>query len=108
MYTCSTCLILTCAKCGALNPKSLDPTNAKVLYLATSTEKIDTMDCAQCRSTTQRSEGCNHMECKASGEQICYMDSEVCDYLTEESDSFYDTGYGDHRVKDRVASKMKS
>ncbi|KAF6225317.1 hypothetical protein HO173_012841 [Letharia columbiana] len=96
MYTCSTCLTLTCTKCGALNHESLDPTNAKVLYLATSKEKFDAMECAQCGSTTQRSEDCNHMECKASGEQICYMDSEVSVYLTEESDSFYDTGYGDH------------
>lgn len=108
LYTCSTCLISICTKCGAIyheGPTCDQYKSAKIgdEALEEWKEKNGAKDCPKCGSTIQKSEGCNHIECKACGAHICWvyisvfnMGSEIYGHMSAEHGSFYDVGYGDY------------
>jgi hypothetical protein len=108
IYTCSTCLTSTCTKCGAVNHEGLTCDQHKSAILGDDAfeewkKKNGAKDCPKCGSTIQKSEGCNHIECKACGAHICWvcmrvfsMSSETYGHMRAEHGSFYDAGYGDY------------
>ena len=107
IYTCSTCLTSICTKCGAISHEGLTCDQYKSAILGDEAfekwkKENGAKDCPKCRSTIQKSEGCNHMKCKACGAHICWVcsrvfgeSSETYDHMRAEHGSFYDPGYGD-------------
>ena len=108
IYTCSTCLTSICTKCGAINHEGLTCDQYKSAKVGDEAfekwkKKNGANDCPKCESTIQKSEGCNHIECKACGAHICWvcmsvfsMGSETYGHMRAEHGSFYDAGYGDY------------
>ena len=108
IYTCSTCLTSICTKCGAVNHEGLTCDQYKSAKLGDDAfeewkKKHGARDCPKCGSTIQKSEGCNHIECRACGAHICWvcmrvfiMSLETYDHMRAEHGSFYDAGYGDY------------
>jgi len=107
IYTCSTCLTSICTKCGAINHEGLTCDQYKSAKIGDEAfeewKKNGANDCPKCESTIQKSEGCNHIECKACGAHICWvclrvfsMGSETYGHMRAEHGSFYDAGYGDY------------
>lgn len=108
IFTCSTCLTSICTKCGAVSHEGLTCDQYKSAILGDDAfaewkKKNDARDCPKCGCTIQKSEGCNHMECKACGAHICWvcmrvfgMGSETYGHMKAEHGSFYDPGYGDY------------
>ena len=106
IFTCSTCLTSICTKCGAVSHEGLtcDQYKAAILGDAAFAEwkkKNDARDCPKCGCTIQKSEGCNHMECKACEAHICWVCMKVCesglhtyDHMRVEHGGCYDPGYG--------------
>lgn len=106
IFTCSTCLTSICTKCAAISHEGLTCDQSKSAALGDDAfaewkKKNDARDCPKCGCTIQKSEGCNHMECKACGAHICWVcmrvfgaGSEVYGHMEAEHGSFYDPGYG--------------
>ena len=106
IFTCSTCLTFICTKCGAVSHEGLtcDQYKSDILgddAFAEWKKKNDARDCPKCGCTIQKSEGCNHMECKACGAHICWVcmkvfgkSSDTYGHMTAEHGSCYDPGYG--------------
>ena len=108
IYTCSTCLTSICTRCGAISHEGLTCDQHKNAQIGDGAfeewkKKSGAKDCPKCESTIQKSEGCNHIECKACGAHICWVcmrvfsvDSETYGHLRAEHGSFFDAGYGDY------------
>ncbi len=108
VYTCSTCLTSICTKCGAIAHEGLTCDQHKSVQLGDVAfeewkKENGASDCPKCGSTIQKSEGCNHIECKACGAHICWVckrslgtGSETYGHMRAEHGSFYDPGYGDY------------
>jgi len=108
IFTCSTCITSICTKCGAVSHEGLTCDQYKSTKLGDDAladwkKKNDARDCPKCRCTIQKSEGCNHMECRACGAHICWvcmrvfgMGSDTYGHMKAEHGSFYDPGYGDY------------
>ena len=107
IFTCSTCLTSICTKCGAVSHEGLTCDQYKSAILGDDAfaewkKKNDARDCPKCGCTIQKSEGCNHMECKAYRAHICWVcirvfgtGPETYGHMKAEHGSFYDHGYGD-------------
>ena len=107
VFTCSTCLTCICTKCGAVSHEGLTCDQYKNAILeddafAAWKKNNDAKDCPKCGCTIQKSEGCNHMECRACKAHICWVcmkvfdiGSQTYDHLKTEHGGFYDPGYGD-------------
>ena len=107
LFTCSTCLTSICTKCGAVSHEGLTCDQYKGTILGDEAfaewkQKNDAKDCPKCGSTIQKSEGCNHMECRGCRAHICWVclrvfdvSSEVYGHLKAEHGSFYDREYGE-------------
>jgi hypothetical protein len=108
IFTCSTCLTSICTKCGAISHEGLTCEQYKNHILGDDAfaewkKKNDARDCPKCGCTIQKSEGCNHMECKACTAHICWVcmrvfasGQDTYGHMSKEHGSFYDPGYGDH------------
>lgn len=108
IYTCSTCLTSICTKCGAVNHEGLTCDQYRNAALGDDAfkewkKKNGANDCPKCRSTIQKSEGCNHIQCKACGAHICWVclkvfdtDPETYDHMRAAHGGFYNAGYGDY------------
>lgn len=108
IFTCATCLTLTCTKCGAVSHEGFTCNQYKSAILVDDAfaewkKQNDARDCPKCGCTIQKSEGCNHMECKACGAHICWvcmrvfgMGPDTYGHMRAEHGSFYDPGYGDY------------
>ncbi len=107
IFTCSTCLTSICTKCGAVSHEGLTCDQYKSAIVGDEAfaewkKKNDARDCPKCGCTIQKSEGCNHMECKACRAHICWVCMKVLasgqdtyGHMAAEHGSFYDPGYGD-------------
>lgn len=107
VFTCSTCITSICTKCGAVSHEGLTCEQYKSAILgddafAAWKKKNDARDCPRCGCTIQKSEGCNHMECRSCGAHICWVCMKVFSvgletygHMKAEHGSFYDPGYGD-------------
>ncbi|KAL8836355.1 MAG: hypothetical protein Q9176_006365 [Flavoplaca citrina] len=109
VYTCSTCLTSICTKCGAINHEGFTCDQYKSAKLGDEAfeewkKKNGAKDCPKCKFTIQKSEGCNHIECKVCGAHICWvcmrifsMGSQTYGHMRAEHGSFYDAaGNGDY------------
>jgi len=108
IYTCSTCLTSICTKCGAISHEGLTCDQNKSAQIGDDAfeewkKKNGANDCPKCGSTIQKSEGCNHIECKACGAHICWVcmqvfsvGSETYGHMKAEHGSFFDAGCGDY------------
>ena len=108
LYTCPTCLSSICTKCEAIYHEGLTCDQYKSAKIGDEAleewkEKNGAKDCPKCGSTIQKSEGCNHIECKGCGAHICWvcmsvftMGSETYGHMRAEHGGFYDAGYGDY------------
>ncbi|MCJ1252186.1 hypothetical protein MMC30_009426, partial [Trapelia coarctata] len=106
IFTCSTCVTSICTKCGAVTHEGLTCDQYKSAILGDDAfaewkRKNDARDCPKCGCTIQKSEGCNHMECKACKAHICWVCMNVLDtgketyeHMSAEHGGFYDPGYG--------------
>ncbi len=109
-FTCSTCLTSICTKCGAISHEGLTCDEYKSVRsgdeaFARWKKENDARDCPKCACTIQKSEGCNHMECRACGAHICWVcmrvfrqGQDTYGHMKTEHGSFYDPGYGDYWV----------
>ena len=107
IFTCSTCLTSICTRCGAVSHEGLTCEQYKKDALCDDAflewkKNNGAKDCPKCGCTIQKSEGCNHMECRACGSHICWVCMRVFEkgadtysHMTEDHGSFYDPGYGD-------------
>ncbi len=107
IFTCSTCLTSICARCGAVNHEGLTCEQYKKAALSDDAfiewkKKNGAKDCPKCGCTIQKSEGCNHMECRACRSHICWVCMRVFEkgadtysHMAEYHGSIYDPGYGD-------------
>lgn len=107
IFTCSTCLTSICTKCGAVCHEGLTCDQYKDSILGDDAfaewkKRNDARDCPKCGCTIQKSEGCNHMECKACKAHICWVCMKIFDigratydHMSAEHGGFYDPGYGD-------------
>ena len=108
IFTCSSCLTSICTKCGAVSHEGLTCDQYKSAIIGDDAfaewkKKNDARDCSKCGCTSQKSEGCNHMECKACGAHICWVCMRVFGsgpdtygHMRDEHGSFYDPEYGDY------------
>lgn len=108
IFTCSTCLTSICTKCGAVSHEGLTCEGYKSAIVGDEAfaewkKKNDARDCPKCGCTIQKSEGCNHMTCKACGAHICWVCMKVFAigqdtyaHMSSEHGSIYDPGYGDY------------
>ena len=108
IYTCSTCLTSICTKCGAISHEGLTCDQYKRTAIGDDAfeewkKKNGAKNCSKCGATIQKSEGCNHIECKGCGAHICWVclrvfkaGPETYGHMKEEHGSFYDVGYGDY------------
>ena len=106
VFTCRTCLTAICTKCGAVSHEGLTCDQYKKAILGDDAfaewkKKNDARDCPKCGCTIQKSEGCNHMECKACGAHICWVCMKVFDsgsdtyvHMRAQHGSIFDPGYG--------------
>ena len=104
IFTCSTCFTSICTKCGAVSHEGLTCDQYKSARhgdeaFARWKKENDARDCPKCACTIQKSEGCNHMECKACGAHICWVcmrafgqGSDTYGHMKAEHGSFYDPG----------------
>ena len=107
LFTCFTCLTTICSRCGAVNHEGLTCEQNKKAVLTDDAfiewkKKNGAKDCPRCGSTIQKSEGCNHMECRVCRSHICWKcmmifanGKETYDHLAEAHDGIFDPGYGD-------------
>lgn len=108
IFTCLTCLTSICTKCGAVSHEGLTCTQYKAAILGDDAfaewkKKNDARDCPKCGCTIQKSDGCNHMECKACTAHICWVcmkvfasGQDVYGHMSANHGGFYDPGYGDY------------
>jgi IBR domain, a half RING-finger domain len=106
IYTCSTCLTSICTKCGAVSHEGLTCEQYKKAILGDDAfsewkKKNDARDCPKCGCTIQKSDGCNHMECKACSAHICWVcmkvfksGSDTYGHMRAKHGGFYDPGDG--------------
>ena len=106
IFTCSTCLTSVCTKCKAVSHEGL--TCEQYMSSALSDDAFvawkkqnGAKDCPRCGCTIQKSEGCNHMECRACRAHICWVcmktferGNQTYEHMTAEHGSIYDEGYG--------------
>ena len=107
LFTCFTCLTTICSRCGAVSHEGLTCEQNKKAVLTDDAflewkKKNGAKDCPKCGCTIQKSEGCNHMECRACRSHICWVcmmvfgnGKETYDHLAETHDGIFDRGYGD-------------
>ena len=108
VFTCSTCLTSICTHCGSVSHEGLTCEQYKSAILcgddafAEWKKNNDARDCPKCGCTIQKSEGCNHMECRACGAHICWVcmrvfreGSDTYRHLAVEHGGCYDPGFGD-------------
>ena len=107
IFTCSTCLTAICTKCGAVAHEGLSCDQYKSAILGDDAFaewklKNDARDCPKCGCTIQKSEGCNHMQCKACKAHICWVCMKVLDtgkatyeHMSAKHGGIFDPGYGD-------------
>ena len=107
LFTCFTCLTTICSRCGAVSHEGLTCEQNKKAVLTDDAfiewkKKNGAKDCPRCGSTIQKSEGCNHMECRSCRSHICWLcmmvfgnGKETYDHLAETHDGIFDPGYGD-------------
>ena len=106
IFTCSTWLTSICTKCGAVSHEGLTCDQYKSAVIGDDAfaewkKKNDARDCPSCGCTIQKSEGCNHMECKACRAHICWVCMKVFAaggdtyrHMSVEHGGIYDPGYG--------------
>lgn len=106
VFTCSTCLTAICTKCGAVSHEGLTCDQYKSAILGDDAfaewkKRNDARDCPKCGCTIQKSEGCNHMECKACRAHLCWVCMKVCKssadtyhHMSEAHGGCYDQGFG--------------
>ena len=106
-FTCPTCMTSVCTVCASVSHEGLTCEQNK----NTTSDDKDFMDwkrknnakdCPKCGCTIQKSEGCNHMQCKVCKTHICWIclgafdtGSDTYGHLTGVHGGFYDPGYGD-------------
>ena len=107
LFTCFTCLTTICSRCGAVSHEGLTCEQNKKAVLTDDAfiewkKKNGAKDCPKCGCTIQKSEGCNHMECRVCRSHICWLcmmvfanGKETYDHLAETHDGIFDPGYGD-------------
>jgi len=107
IFTCTTCLTSICTKCGAVSHEGLTCDQYKAAMIGDDAfaewkKKNDARDCPKCGCTIQKSDGCNHIECKACKAHICWVcmkvlgtGKETYQHMTAKHGSYYDPGYGD-------------
>ena len=106
LFTCFTCLTTICSTCGAVSHEGLTCEQNKKAVLTDDAviewkKKNGAKDCPKCGCTIQKSEGCNHMECRACRSHICWVcmmvfgnGKDTYDHLAENHDGIFDRGYG--------------
>lgn len=107
IFTCSTCLTSICTNCATASHEGLTCSQYKSAILGDDAfaewkRKNNARDCPKCGCTIQKSEGCNHMECKVCKAHICWVcmkvfgiGKETYDHMAREHGSIFDPGYGD-------------
>ena len=105
-FTCFTCLTTICSACGAVSHEGLTCEQNKKAVLTDDAfiewkKKNGAKDCSNCGCTIQKSEGCNHMECRVCRSHICWLcmmvfgnGKDTYDHLVEKHDGIFDPGYG--------------
>ena len=106
LFTCPMCLTSICTDCGTINHEGLTcKQNQNTILVDEAFEewkiKNGARDCPNCGSTIQKSEGCNHMQCKTCEAHICWVCMRIFgesihtyEHMTKEHGSFYDEGEG--------------
>lgn len=106
LFTCFTCLTTICSRCGAVSHEGLTCEQNKKAVLTDDAfiewkKKNGAKDCSNCGCTIQKSEGCNHMECRVCRSHICWLcmmvfgnGKDTYDHLVEMHGGIFDPGYG--------------
>ena len=106
VLTCSSCLTSVCATCGAISHEGLTCDEYRKAGLDDDAflkwkKKNDARDCPKCGCTIQKSDGCNHMQCRICQAHICWTcmkvfdrDGETYAHMNEEHGRIFDD-FGD-------------
>ena len=103
LYTCSTCLTSICTKCRVISHEGLTCEEYKIDNEALEEWKRENgaKNCPKCEITIQKSEGCNHIQCRGCGAHICWVclrvfdrAQETYDHMSADHNGFYDARSG--------------
>ncbi|RDW81277.1 uncharacterized protein DSM5745_04834 [Aspergillus mulundensis] len=77
VFHCSNCLIPVCTTCHASHPgmtcaEQKDFASGGYEALAKAKKELGIKDCPACKTAIEKTEGCNHMECRGCGTHICW------------------------------------
>ncbi|KAE8356735.1 hypothetical protein BDV28DRAFT_144857 [Aspergillus coremiiformis] len=75
--TCSKCLVMTCTMChfshaGMTCAEYKDHTSGGYKAFEKVKEQLGIKDCPKCKTSMEKTEGCNHMTCRGCGIHICW------------------------------------
>lgn len=100
-FLCSSCLTSVCTTCNVISHDGMscedykDISSEGMKAFQRWKEKEDARDCPGCKVTIQKSEGCNHMECRICHTHICWFcmetfktSPECYDHMEKRHDSF--------------------
>ncbi|KAK4452505.1 hypothetical protein QBC34DRAFT_397735 [Podospora aff. communis PSN243] len=105
-FTCPKCLTTTCTAChdaheGMTCAEHLDHKSGGYAALQKTKAELGIKDCPKCKTSIEKTEGCNHMTCLGCGTHICwkcmgtFKTGDACyAHLTRAHGGAFDAGYG--------------
>jgi hypothetical protein len=108
-FFCSSCLTPICTKCNVISHdgmtceeyKDMDSEGNKLFQKYK--KEHDVRDCPNCKMGIEKSEGCNHMECKNCGTHICWFCMKTFDvsaqcysHMKQVHGDYYGEGFWDN------------
>ncbi|KAK0616651.1 hypothetical protein B0T14DRAFT_546825 [Immersiella caudata] len=106
-FTCPNCLTTVCTACheshqGITCAEHFDNKSGGYAALQKTKAKLGIKDCPKCKTSIEKTEGCNHMTCLGCKAHICwkcmetFKTSDACyAHLTKAHGGAFDTRYGD-------------
>ncbi|KAH6662652.1 hypothetical protein F5X68DRAFT_178154 [Plectosphaerella plurivora] len=77
-FTCNSCLVTICTACHVVHPgmtcaEHQDNASGGYKAFAEAKERLGIKDCPKCKTSIEKTEGCNHMACGGCNAHICWV-----------------------------------